>query len=263
MSVHRLYFAVVTLSVMTFPDVSFGQSVDAHAFPSSVARSLSTTNSAGCEGVACPKCNSTCRLVYEKGVQKQTVFDVSCKTICIPKVRLPWQKPCAAAARLKQVKVLEEDTIECPVCEYRWEVVPCGQAEGDLSASAMSSQQLIKGELAVGGVPVVSSRRDPNRLRLAGSELTADDQEVEKPRFALLGFASDAAHAIHSMPMKVGRGIVEHVQRHDGEKRSSLEFDQDRQAAMPEVGRASSTSGSNAVPMKRLSRSDSSRRVQR
>lgn len=78
----------------------------------------------------CPSCNEFCELKTEVTKEKQTCYKVEEKTICIPAVRLPWQK-CAPPqhSETRKINVLKKESYECPKCKYSWEVVKPEVAE--------------------------------------------------------------------------------------------------------------------------------------
>ena len=61
--------------------------------------------------------------------ESRTCFKIECKTICIPPVRLPWQACPPMTATTRKVRVLVEDSYECPKCKYTWKVVEPSKAE--------------------------------------------------------------------------------------------------------------------------------------
>lgn len=83
---------------------------------------------------SCPKCN----LEIKKEAFKKHFYRVECKTICIPRVTCPWEKPpqnvcdgsCDSGdcqcpvpckgARTRKVKVLRKYEYECEKCKYKW-----------------------------------------------------------------------------------------------------------------------------------------------
>ena len=96
------------------------------------------TNSSGKKkgghcGVFCPHCGEACYPTVTKGKEKKHYFEVEAKTICIPKVRFPWQTgangkaggkdrcPTQNCGRTKTVHVLVKHEYECSVCEYSWD----------------------------------------------------------------------------------------------------------------------------------------------
>ena len=83
---------------------------------------------------SCPKWN----LEIKKEAVKKHFYRVECKTICIPRVTCPWEKPpqkvcdgsCDSGdcqcpvpckgARTRKVKVLRKYEYECEKCKYKW-----------------------------------------------------------------------------------------------------------------------------------------------
>ncbi len=96
------------------------------------------TQSCGCKS-RCPDCDlEVCKVSCEKVEESKTCFKVEYKTICIPKVKLPWDNCCEPrCAETRSVKILVTHKFKCPKCRCKWEVVrpePCGgqqHAEGD------------------------------------------------------------------------------------------------------------------------------------
>lgn len=72
----------------------------------------------------CPECNEEfCELSYVEEKESKSCFQVDYKTICIPKVKLPWQSCCTPrCAEARSVKVLVIHKYKCPKCKCRWEV---------------------------------------------------------------------------------------------------------------------------------------------
>lgn len=89
----------------------------------------------------CPHCGNVCYPKVSDGKKKKHCWKVEKKTICIPKVRFPWEKDCGDACcdescpqpkcgRTKCVKVLMKHEYECHVCKYSWNPAPCGCEQG-------------------------------------------------------------------------------------------------------------------------------------
>ncbi|MEQ8790610.1 MAG: hypothetical protein RIC55_30210 [Pirellulaceae bacterium] len=76
----------------------------------------------------CPRCNVICVPSREIENETKTEFDVSCKWICVPKVRFPWEPCCQPkCAWVRKVKELEKIEYECPHCKYKWTAMcKCG-----------------------------------------------------------------------------------------------------------------------------------------
>ena len=71
----------------------------------------------------CPKCQTdVCKLKVEKTKEKRTCFKTEQKIICIPTIRLPWQKCQPQCAKTRTVTVLKKHKYECPKCKYTWEL---------------------------------------------------------------------------------------------------------------------------------------------
>lgn len=72
----------------------------------------------------CPQCAcDICLLELEHGKEKKTCFKTEQKLICVPPVRLPWQKCCPpGVSKTKTITVLKTHSYECPSCSYKWTV---------------------------------------------------------------------------------------------------------------------------------------------
>lgn len=70
----------------------------------------------------CPKCETdVCSLERKEIKAKKSCFKVEQKIICIPNVRLPWQKCCPdRASKTRTINVLKKHSYECPSCSYKW-----------------------------------------------------------------------------------------------------------------------------------------------
>jgi hypothetical protein len=98
----------------------------------------------GCRGecvqeaqVQCPSCDGdVCKLTTKKEKQKKTAFKTKQEQICVPAVRLPWQKNCPpSVSKTRLVNRLQRYTYECEVCKYKWSVVETNNC-GDQPAAA-------------------------------------------------------------------------------------------------------------------------------
>ncbi len=71
----------------------------------------------------CPQCEcDECFLVVAPAEVWNSCFKTEQKVVCIPKVRLPWQRDCppTTSARSRVVTVLKVHTFQCPGCSYQW-----------------------------------------------------------------------------------------------------------------------------------------------
>ncbi len=71
----------------------------------------------------CPECQcDECFLVVAPAEVWNTCFKTEQKVVCIPRVRLPWQRDCppTTSARSRVVTVLKAYTFKCPGCSYQW-----------------------------------------------------------------------------------------------------------------------------------------------
>ncbi len=85
-------------------------------------------------GANCPRCHETCYPTVTKGSETKQCWEVETKTICIPKVRFPWESKCCnkgcgedgcaqpKPGRTKTVNVLVKHEYECSTCKYSWDV---------------------------------------------------------------------------------------------------------------------------------------------
>jgi hypothetical protein len=84
----------------------------------------------GCAPIECPNCHKYCKFEVETEKVKKQCFDVECKAICIPRIKLPWEKCCTPpkCAKVKYVHVLKTEEYECEHCKYKWTPVcdECG-----------------------------------------------------------------------------------------------------------------------------------------
>ncbi len=73
----------------------------------------------------CSQCDEErCELCVVKAMETRYCYDVDHKTICVPKVKLPWQNCCEQpTAETKQIKVLNHKHIKNPICICKWKVV--------------------------------------------------------------------------------------------------------------------------------------------
>ena len=93
----------------------------------------------------CPSCGGECcELSITQEKEERTCFKVEEKTICVPQIQLPW---CCGRVRptyTRKIRVLVEESYECPVCHYEWKVV---------SPSATDTTNPAAGAAAHGVVP--------------------------------------------------------------------------------------------------------------
>ena len=89
----------------------------------------------GCQ--KCPKCQvECCQLEIKTGESKETCFQTEQKIVCIPRVRMPWQKCCPPTkSKTRTVKVLKTHSFKCPSCEYKWSLIEpeIPESDGDKS----------------------------------------------------------------------------------------------------------------------------------
>lgn len=82
----------------------------------------------------CPQCGcKVCTVEPTKTKEKKHCFNVECKEICIPGIRLPWQ--CCDAppncGKVRTVKVLVKKEYECEKCGWKWSVKTVGTSCGN------------------------------------------------------------------------------------------------------------------------------------
>jgi len=92
--------------------------------------------------VFCPHCGEACYPTVTKGKETKHCFNVETKTICIPKVRFPWEKdygkcggkdgcPQPKCGHTRDVHVLIKHEYECSVCKYSWNPESFKNGKGD------------------------------------------------------------------------------------------------------------------------------------
>lgn len=148
----------------------------------------------------CPHCGEACYPTVTKGKETKHCWDTEVKTICIPKVRFPWDGPglnlgfgnshgkgkgkgdcgdCGGnggcgkggkggcvepnCGRTKDVNVLMKHEYECTVCKYSWDP---GDFKSDSKKDAkyMNAPEPAVVEPAAPVPPSVEARRLPARL---------------------------------------------------------------------------------------------------
>ncbi len=84
-------------------------------------------------GIHCPRCHEPCFPTVTKAKETKQCWEVETKTICIPKVRFPWESRCCdkgcgndgcvapKGGRTKCVNVLRKHEYECSTCKYSWD----------------------------------------------------------------------------------------------------------------------------------------------
>ncbi|MCA9150884.1 MAG: hypothetical protein KDA92_16345 [Planctomycetales bacterium] len=80
----------------------------------------------GCH-VQCPECSYYCKVEAETEKVKHHCWEVDCKPICVPRVKLPWECGCEPkCAYVKKVHVLKMKEYECEKCKYTFTPVEIG-----------------------------------------------------------------------------------------------------------------------------------------
>ena len=105
----------------------------------------------GCQGeceVAAPKqmfqtCEGDfCKLSIKKGKETKKCFKTEQVPVCIPAVRLPWQKCCPPSkSRTRLVTKLKTEKYEVDSCSYKWSVEETDNCGCESSAASASAKQ--------------------------------------------------------------------------------------------------------------------------
>ena len=117
-----------------------------------VAQPAPTKMFQSCEG-------DFCKLSIKKGKEKKTCFTTEQETICIPAVRLPWQKCCPPSkSHTRIVTRLKTEKKEVESCSYKWtvdETNDCGCESSDLAepTKAMEPEKMTEVEGTVEPAP--------------------------------------------------------------------------------------------------------------
>lgn len=96
--------------------------------------------SCGCS--QCPKCEGDiCKLELDKSKITKTRFLTEQESVCVPPVRLPWQKCCPPGkSKTRLVTRLKTEKYECPHCAYKWSLVEPEEAKEPEPAAAEQPQ---------------------------------------------------------------------------------------------------------------------------
>lgn len=119
-----------------------------------VAQPAPTGTFQSCEG-------DFCKLSIKKGKEKVTCFTTEQETVCIPAVRLPWQKSCPPSkSRTRIVTRLKTEKKEVESCSYKWtvdETNDCGCESSDQAepTKAQEAEKMIEVEGTVEPEPAV------------------------------------------------------------------------------------------------------------
>ncbi len=70
----------------------------------------------------------TCLPSVEPGEKEASCWRVECHDICIPSVKLPWEKRCKPRrpGRVVRIGKLVKQKTRRPICEYKWTILPVG-----------------------------------------------------------------------------------------------------------------------------------------
>ncbi len=138
--------------------------------------------------VHCPHCSKPCSPTVSKDMETKHCWCVETKTICIPKVRFPWERhqdcceskngcPPPKCGRTKCVRVLVKKEYECPVCKYKFDV------EKDANCAAHGKPQFAPGENGTDtpAPPVpTEARRQLHQPRSAVQSVEATEPTADK-----------------------------------------------------------------------------------
>lgn len=110
----------------------------------------------------CPRCRAdgVCVLSSKDAKEEKTCYRVESKTICIPAIRLPWQKCDTKCGRAITVQVLKKEKYECPTCEYEWTVVqpPCDPSQPMLATNRGDTPVMPQGQVYQWQTPTEDQR---------------------------------------------------------------------------------------------------------
>ena len=124
----------------------------------------------------CPHCGDACYPTVTKGTETKTCWNVETKSICIPRIRFPWEKACCdkgcgkdgcvppKCGRTKCVNVLMKHEYECSTCKYSWDVDSYKQGNGKSDKAAHGPTEAAP---AVPQPPAVDAGLERNTLRVA------------------------------------------------------------------------------------------------
>jgi hypothetical protein len=145
--------------------------------------------------VHCPQCSEPCYPTVSKDMEKKHCWCVETKTICIPKIRFPWEHssdccdskdgcPPPKCGRTKCVRLLVKKEYECPVCKYNFDV---DQAK-DCAAHGKSHLVPADDAKQVPAPPLVPTEarrtlRQPHSLALPAKGSTANTAATKKKSF--------------------------------------------------------------------------------
>ncbi len=145
------------VAIITLPSVAAAQASQSCGCPSGSCQQCQPTTCTGCatgcsscrsirprrgNGLSrmrtrpCPECDS-CVLSLDEVEVKKTCFKTEQKEICIPKVRLPWQKCCPpGTSKSIVVTVLKKHSYKCKKCSYKWSVNEPSYGEAEKTTPA-------------------------------------------------------------------------------------------------------------------------------
>jgi hypothetical protein len=142
----------------------------------------------------CPKCGEACYPTVSVGKEKRHCWEVDTKTICIPRVRFPWEKDCGdkgccktecaqpKCGRTKCVNVLLKRTYECDICKYRWNGNPTKQ--GKCGHNSRESVTLPKSNRPAPAPPQPEARNKPLKQNVSSvrfkTSATRDARKLSK-----------------------------------------------------------------------------------
>ena len=97
-----------------------------------------------CGGSQCPSCEGDiCKLELDKSKITKTRFKTEQESVCVPPVRLPWQKCCPPGkSKTRLVTRLKTEKYECPHCAYKWSLVEPEEAKEPEAADPAEQPQV-------------------------------------------------------------------------------------------------------------------------
>ena len=97
-----------------------------------------------CGGSQCPSCEGDiCKLELDKSKITKTRFKTEQVPVCVPPIRLPWQKCCPPGkSKTRLVTKLKTEKYECPHCAYKWSLVEPEEAKEPEPAAAEQQPQV-------------------------------------------------------------------------------------------------------------------------
>lgn len=117
--------------------------------------------------MACPECDcEVCTLEVKSVKKKKTCFKVEEKVICVPAVRMPWNK-CnpPITSKAKTVKVLKKESYECPACSYKWTVAKTAEPTTTTTKTTTVVEPATANKILKPLPPIIRASHSKLRLR--------------------------------------------------------------------------------------------------